>query len=263
MVDKPSGADSARSMGMVDKPSGADSARSMGMAGKPSEDMPSSMLVGGWRARGKASWRSSDAAEEHANGLTHVVYDDGDEEDLNMSKEKFEAIPAAIQHMQGAPRGKGTMGDYRPKARAFMQFCEDQQRQWQPATEATMRLYIAHLMDKGTVLAASLQPYLSAINNYHEDMGHPGPAKGRIVARAVKGMSSMQVQAAKRAGEDQTVRKGGHCSAHNTYEDGCNNVCPYGHWVFCWSECATWEEVAQLSSAVQRYTDPTMYNYFG
>ncbi|KAK3269511.1 hypothetical protein CYMTET_22049 [Cymbomonas tetramitiformis] len=111
--------------------------------------------------------------------------------------------------MQGAPRGKGTMGDYRPKARAFMQFCEDQQRQWQPATEATMRLYIAHLMDKGTVLAASLQPYLSAINNYHEDMGHPGPAKGRIVARAVKGMSSMQVQAAKRAGEDQTVRSEG------------------------------------------------------
>ncbi|KAK3251522.1 hypothetical protein CYMTET_39141 [Cymbomonas tetramitiformis] len=41
-----------------------------------------------------------------------------------------------------------------------------------------------------------MQPYLPAINNYHEDMGFPGPSKGGAVSRAVKGMSRLQVQAA-------------------------------------------------------------------
>ncbi|KAK3287955.1 hypothetical protein CYMTET_4563 [Cymbomonas tetramitiformis] len=168
-----------------------------------------------------------------ADGLTHVVYDDGDKEDLDMSKEKFEVVPAAVQQastwdaalqerwrgelgdssltelavqMQGAALGGATVGNYRPKAQAFMQFCQGQQRQWLPATEATVRLYIAHLLSRGTVKAASLQPYLSAINNYHEDMGYPGPAKGRSVTRAVKGMSALQVQAEEQAGVDHTVR---------------------------------------------------------
>ncbi|KAK3280388.1 hypothetical protein CYMTET_11773 [Cymbomonas tetramitiformis] len=87
-----------------------------------------------------------------------------------------------------------------------MAFCEAEGREWLPATGATVRLYIAHMLDKGTVQASSLQPYLSAINNYHEDMGFPGPAKGRAVSRAVKGMSRLQVQAAEAAGEEQTVR---------------------------------------------------------
>ncbi|KAK3250312.1 hypothetical protein CYMTET_40303 [Cymbomonas tetramitiformis] len=62
------------------------------------------------------------------------------------------------------------------------------------------------MLDKGTVQASNMQPYLSAINNYHEDMGFPGPAKGRAISRAVKGMSRLQVQAAEAAGEEQTVR---------------------------------------------------------
>ncbi|KAK3271539.1 hypothetical protein CYMTET_20120 [Cymbomonas tetramitiformis] len=48
--------------------------------------------------------------------------------------------------------------------------------------------------------ANSMQPYLSAINNYHEDMGFTGPAKGRAVSRAVKGMSRLKVQVADAAG---------------------------------------------------------------
>ncbi|KAK3237220.1 hypothetical protein CYMTET_52691 [Cymbomonas tetramitiformis] len=44
--------------------------------------------------------------------------------------------------------------------------------------------------------AASMQPYVSATNNYYEDIRFRGPAKGRGVSRAVKGMASMQVQAA-------------------------------------------------------------------
>eukprot|EP00854_Cymbomonas_tetramitiformis_P005485 gene5485-biopygen5487 len=78
-------------------------------------------------------------------------------------------------------------------------------RLWLPATEATVWLYIAHLMSKGTIKAASLQPNLSAINSYHEDMGYDGPAKGRSVSRAVKGMASLQVEVADIQDEEETV----------------------------------------------------------
>ncbi|KAK3277751.1 hypothetical protein CYMTET_14258, partial [Cymbomonas tetramitiformis] len=66
--------------------------------------------------------------------------------------------------------------------------------------EGEGRLHIANMLSKGTVEANNMQPYLSAINSYHEDMGFTGPAKGRAVSKAVKGMSRLQVQAADAAG---------------------------------------------------------------
>ncbi|KAK3267531.1 hypothetical protein CYMTET_23912 [Cymbomonas tetramitiformis] len=179
------------------------------------------------------AWYTGTVGDTGSDGLTHIAYEDGDKEDLDMSKERYEVLPAAVQEvagwdaalqerwrgelgdssltelavqMQGAALGDKTVGNYRPKARAFMAFCEAEGRQWLPATGATVRLYIAHMLDKGTVQASNMQPYLSAINNYHEDMGFPGPAKGRAISRAVKGMSRLQVQAAEAAGEEQTVR---------------------------------------------------------
>eukprot|EP00854_Cymbomonas_tetramitiformis_P000969 gene969-biopygen822 len=65
---------------------------------------------------------------------------------------------------------------------------------------------MAHLMSKGTIKAASLQPYLSAINDYHEGMGYDGPAKGHSVSRAVKGMASLQVEIASTQDAEETVR---------------------------------------------------------
>ncbi|KAK3281153.1 hypothetical protein CYMTET_11041 [Cymbomonas tetramitiformis] len=62
--------------------------------------------------------------------LTHIAYEDGDKEDLDMSKEKYE----------GAALGDKTVGNYLPKARAFMAFCEAENREWLPATGATVRL---------------------------------------------------------------------------------------------------------------------------
>ncbi|KAK3239619.1 hypothetical protein CYMTET_50463 [Cymbomonas tetramitiformis] len=179
------------------------------------------------------AWYTGTVGDTGSDGLTHIAYEDGDKEDLDMSKERYEVLPAAVQEvagwdaalqerwrgelgdssltelavqMQGAALGDKTVGNYRPKARAFMAFCEAEGRQWLPATGATVRLYIAHMLDKGTVQASNMQSYMFAINNYHEDMGFPGPAKGRAVSRAVKGMSRLQVQAAEAAGEEQTVR---------------------------------------------------------
>ncbi|KAK3242073.1 hypothetical protein CYMTET_48217 [Cymbomonas tetramitiformis] len=179
------------------------------------------------------AWYTGTVGDTGSDGLTHIAYEDGDKEDLDMSKERYEVLPAAVLEMvgwdaalqerwrgelgdnsltelavqvQGATLGDKTVGNYRPKAQAFIAFCEAEGRQWLPATGATVRLYIAHMLDKGTVQASNMQPYLSAINNYHEDMGFPGPAKGRAISRAVKGMSRLQVQAAEAAGEEQTVR---------------------------------------------------------
>ncbi|KAK3284969.1 hypothetical protein CYMTET_7407 [Cymbomonas tetramitiformis] len=47
--------------------------------------------------------------------------------------------------------------------------------------------------DKGGVKVESLQPHLPAITNYHEDMGCPGPAKGRAVVRDLKGAAAPHV----------------------------------------------------------------------
>ncbi|KAK3248981.1 hypothetical protein CYMTET_41579 [Cymbomonas tetramitiformis] len=114
---------------------------------------------------------------------------------LHITHLELEAVYKMVQSFLRQLMGKDTtLGNYRPKAAAFMQFCVAEGRSWLPATKATVRLYLAHLMSKGTIKAASLQPYLSAINNYHEDMGFDGPAKGRSVSREVKGMASCRAE---------------------------------------------------------------------
>ncbi|KAK3284158.1 hypothetical protein CYMTET_8181 [Cymbomonas tetramitiformis] len=99
-----------------------------------------------------------------------------------------------------------TKDNYGPKARRFILFCERDQRPWLPASEATVLLYIASLLEDGNIQSASLQPYLSAINNYHEDLGHPGPAKGRSVTRAGKGMATIQAELAEQEENIETQR---------------------------------------------------------
>lgn len=89
--------------------------------------------------------------------------------------------------MQGAELGNTAVGNYQPTAKAFMDFCEAENCQWLPVTEAIARLYIAHLLAKGLVQAASAQPYVSTISNCH-DMGYSGLAKGLSVSRAAKGV---------------------------------------------------------------------------
>ncbi|KAK3259731.1 hypothetical protein CYMTET_31282 [Cymbomonas tetramitiformis] len=95
---------------------------------------------------------------------------------------------------------------YGPKSEKFKDFCKGEGREWLPASEDTVRLYLAMLLGRGGIQATSLQPCLSAINNYPEDMGLPGPAKGRSVSRAVKGMARLQVAASEATGVTVTER---------------------------------------------------------
>ncbi|KAK3242625.1 hypothetical protein CYMTET_47689 [Cymbomonas tetramitiformis] len=196
--------------------------------------------------------------EFNEDGKAHVLYDDGDEETLDLSKENFKIIhstdettdadgenterssggnyeeykrggavqnfltrslcerwrselgPSRLTELAVSMQRKAlldtTKDNYGPKARRFILFCERDQRPWLPASEATVLLYIASLLEDGNIQSASLQPYLSAINNYHEDLGHPGPAKGRSVTRAGKGMATIQAELAEQEENIETQR---------------------------------------------------------
>ena len=49
-------------------------------------------------------------------------------------------------------------------------------RRYLPATESTVILYLCHLRDEGQMHESSLNPYMAAINQTHEDLGFPRPA---------------------------------------------------------------------------------------
>ncbi|KAK3250913.1 hypothetical protein CYMTET_39747 [Cymbomonas tetramitiformis] len=95
------------------------------------------------QARVKVYWQLDDAwytgtvGDTGPDGKTHIAYEDGDEEHLDMAKER--SLTELAVQMQGAALGSKTVGNYRPKARAFMTFCEAEGREWLPATEATVQ----------------------------------------------------------------------------------------------------------------------------
>ncbi|KAK3280061.1 hypothetical protein CYMTET_12083 [Cymbomonas tetramitiformis] len=187
------------------------------------------------------AWYPGTVADISVTGRHHIEYDNGEEERLLLSEEltrnierqladdeSGDVVPVsdwtsalrkrwrgelgasrftelAVQ-MQEQALGAATRGNYDLKAKGFRDVCEEEGREWLPVAEDTVRLYIAALLEKGGIQAMSMQPYLSAINNYHEDMGVPGPAKGRGVSRAVKGMARLQVAAAQEAGVTVTER---------------------------------------------------------
>ncbi|KAK3266316.1 hypothetical protein CYMTET_25054 [Cymbomonas tetramitiformis] len=141
------------------------------------------------------AWYPGEVGDTDEYQMTQVAYDDRDVEMLDMRTERYRVVPPA----------KGERVDEWDMA-LEERWRDELGRSWLPATEATVPLYFAHLMSKETIKAASLQPYLSAINNYHEDMGYDGPSKGRSMSRAVKGMASLQVKAAETQEEGETVR---------------------------------------------------------
>ncbi|KAK3237305.1 hypothetical protein CYMTET_52609 [Cymbomonas tetramitiformis] len=230
----------------------------------PSNTTASKVTVG---SKIEVFWKDDDCfypgvvKEFNEDGKAHVLYDDGDEETLDLSEENFKIINSVSELTDEAADADGenierisggdyeeykrggavqsfltrslcerwrselgpsqlmelatmqrkalldtTMSNYGPKARRFILFCEQHQRPWLPASEAPVLLYIASLLKDGGIKSASLQPYLSAINNYHEDLRFPGPAKGRSVTRAVKGMAAIQAELAVQEENIETQR---------------------------------------------------------
>ena len=61
-----------------------------------------------------------------------------------------------------------------------------------PAEPAHVLAYLGYLCEQDRVHASSLQPYLSAINSFHADLGHPKPAVGALVHLARRGFGELE-----------------------------------------------------------------------
>eukprot|EP00854_Cymbomonas_tetramitiformis_P010244 gene10244-biopygen10475 len=131
--------------------------------------------------------RESHFAEEQGSSpvgnMRHVAYEYGSDEDLDLRRETYSTLLPL--------RSEGEPAEGLP---------------WLPAVEEAVLPCPGSLPRRGTALAGSMQPHLSAINDYHEDLGFDGPAEGRPVVRVLKGRASIQAQVLADAGQQESER---------------------------------------------------------
>ena len=97
-------------------------------------------------------------------------------------------------------RRPSTKKSYAGKWRRFVRFCTNilpqvygvRARKYLPATERTVLMYLCHLRAEGLVHECSLNPYLAAINQAHEDLGLPRPAVGHWTALLRRGFKDAE-----------------------------------------------------------------------
>ena len=101
-----------------------------------------------------------------------------------------------------AGRRESTKVSYSGKWRRFVDFCTItlpseygmHPRQALPASMSTVLLYLNHLSQEGEVREGSLNPYLAAINQMHQDAGFQRPALGHYVDLLRKGFANVEAQ---------------------------------------------------------------------
>lgn len=84
-------------------------------------------------------------------------------------------------------------GSYASALKGFLEFCDEESLLPLDVTPVHVARYLAWLGLRGTVAAASLQPYLSAINRLLKDHGKPPVALGPLVADVRAGLGNSQV----------------------------------------------------------------------
>ena len=77
---------------------------------------------------------------------------------------------------------EGTERNYSFNLKSFFEFCNVSLLEPQGVTPIDIARYVAWLGKRGTVAAASMQPYLSSINKYLQDHALPPVALGPLVA---------------------------------------------------------------------------------
>ena len=77
---------------------------------------------------------------------------------------------------------KGTDQNYTSNLKTFFEFCDTSLIDPKQVSPIDIARYIAWLGKRGTLVAASLQPYLSSINKYLQDYALPPVALGPLVA---------------------------------------------------------------------------------
>ena len=109
--------------------------------------------------------------------------------------------PGATQaaHLLQRGRRTRTIKGYESTFERFCSFCEEEQIEDcfeplcpMPASRATVLLFLGYLQDEDKVHAASLQPYMSVINQAHIDFRFPAPAMGYDVNLARKGFGEVE-----------------------------------------------------------------------
>ena len=87
---------------------------------------------------------------------------------------------------------KGTGQNYTSNLETVSAFYDTSLMDPRQASPVDIARYITWLGKRGTVAAASLQPYLSSINKYLQDHALPPVALGPLVAGVRKGLSNCQ-----------------------------------------------------------------------
>ena len=94
-----------------------------------------------------------------------------------------------------------TRESYSGKWNRFVQFCTDvlptygmRARKPLPASARTILLYLSFLSDEGRVHEGSLNPYLAAVNQMHEDSGLEKPGTTHFVRLARKGFAAVEAE---------------------------------------------------------------------
>ena len=80
-----------------------------------------------------------------------------------------------------AGRRPSTWRSYASKLQRWLDFCKRARVQAVPAKTEHVLCYLGSLYSEGRIHAGSLQPYLSAINSFHADLGFERPALGHAV----------------------------------------------------------------------------------
>ena len=91
-----------------------------------------------------------------------------------------------------AGRRANTWLGYAGKLKHWEDFCAQAGVRPFPAQPAHVLCYLGYLQEEGVVKAGSLQPYLSAINSWHADMGLAKPAVGQAINMLRRGYGEVQ-----------------------------------------------------------------------
>ena len=164
-------------------------------------------------------------SETDNENMSTVHYDDGDEEHLDFSTERFKivtveqsakkVVPWAdltrqhvdtimgdevpdvekteIAYLLASALADATVGNYKGKVKKFFDFCKSEGLAPLPASDATALRYVAHLRGCMTVSADSFGVYFAAVNSLHRDVGLPAPLVGHLVQRMKRGVAFTQV----------------------------------------------------------------------
>eukprot|EP00873_Tetraselmis_striata_P029947 jgi/Tetstr1/450211/TSEL_037250.t1 len=123
----------------------------------------------------------------------------------DMAAEELTVEPRAGLFRLGRQEGRGMIGMphwtvtvfcvpvWHGCMKQYFRFSEEEQRPALAADPGTMARYVTSLGNLGTIKASSMQPYMSAVNNFFKDHGPEPMALGNMVGRVRKGFAASHV----------------------------------------------------------------------